>query len=193
MFDQCLVLEEITLIADTFMRTISSTKGSTKRMRRYVECVNINSLQTCPVLRSIWIENFKLSKEDLLFLQEPTNVGDKEGRFELCCLKNCLINEEEMEEKQVGRKVGRPRSFECLCFGTISYDDDEVKNYEEFLSPAHFPTQAGDVLYPMDAIDTFRNNCGIQETCEESCSISFGEKLNWAGAIGFTAWLYWCH
>lgn len=197
LFGNCQVLEEVTLIADTFLRTVSST-CPTSKSRRYMNSVNISSLQSCPALRAMWLENFKLSEEDVKFLKKSncTEESLDDARFELCTLKNCLVGSEEVPEVHIGRKKERNRSLESLCFGTTSYNDDDIEDFEKYTASrqtrAH-KTASETFITDWDMIDYFQNTCGDYE-CERKkrTSKTILEHFDIIGGLALTAWLYWC-
>lgn len=190
MFADCNALADITLIADTFLRS--------SKTRRYMNSVNLTSLN-CPKLRGMWLENFNFSTQEVTFLTQGDNLDST--RFELCTLKNCKLGTNEVLETHVGSRKERSRSLECLCFGTTSYDDEVLNSFEKYTgldANGHFvdlPRPGG----PMDMIEFFQfeKEMGSMTLSEPAAhKDSLGELLmdnaNLIGGIVFTAWLAWC-
>lgn len=183
------------------MRSASETDYFSEELpkhRRHIETIHLPILENCYSLRSVWIENFKLTENDVCFLKTSgshtdLSLQDNAYRFELCTLKNCLINGEEVPESHLGKKKRRNLSFECLCFGTTAYDDNDLDNFEKYTaSQSSQDSFLGD--WNWDMMDCFQSDKGKMEPEKIGACISKAmvENMNLIGGVALTAWLYWC-
>ncbi|CAL8086535.1 unnamed protein product [Orchesella dallaii] len=190
-FEGCNALEDFTLIADTF---VGAAEACSRNDRCCITNINVDSLK-CPNLKTVWLENFKFSEEQAAILQYDSVESKENARFELCTLKNCMIGETAVVELQLGSKKERQRSLECLCFGTVSYDDDDVDSFEKYAAKMTQPDlQPEDEFFMKDYFQLMNNSSALhsQRHDDDGLGVKLMKNMNIIGGVAFTCWLALC-